>query len=183
MNEIERLKLFFRMLELFLVDNGIEEIVEGYSEEEIITVEKQYNCQLPLAYRLFLKTMAKQDLSVFDSLDFQLDGIDYARETAKELTTDLGFEVEKDAFIFTEWQGYRFIYFILDGNENPITKKCQECSSTNIPPEIIYEGLFTDWLCRRIRISIEILYRLRKISNKKQNLEQLEMIRIIPLQK
>jgi hypothetical protein len=115
---------FYARLAQFLFDAGLEASIAGLgcSEVEIVEREQQYGVQFPLAYRLFLKWCGRTRLQSL-SPGFQLEFLDYYWDSARDLLAEEQETLELGGFIFSEWQGYNFLYFLL-GADNPQVKLC-----------------------------------------------------------
>ncbi len=157
MNKTDYLENFYCSILDFLIKNKLEISPEGYSEEEIIRYEKLIGVTFPKAYRLFLFKMAKSKLKIYDHQDFSLSGLNYASEVSKELLELDKNEISPNQFVFAQWQGYNFYHFKLN-SENPNVELYIQagCAFDGSPAEKYNYGPFTDWLCRKIKISLNL---------------------------
>lgn len=158
------MQAFYARLNEFLVNTGLEKSTEGLgcSAEEIAEAERAYGVQFPLAYRLFLRWCGRGPMSWMDQQDLQLDSLPYSWESARALLAAEQEALEPGGFVFSQWQGYNFLYFLL-GADNPPVKLC---IIKYYVPGLEYEdyGRFTDWLIQRIKSSVELRSFLRKTS-------------------
>jgi hypothetical protein len=65
--------------------------------------------------------------------------------------------LSENQFAFTQWQGYNFYYLDLE-MDNPNVELYIEagCASEDAPPEIHKYGRFTDWLCKKVEMSLNL---------------------------
>lgn len=133
----------------------------GCSEAEIVAQEQTYGVQFPLAYRLFLKWCGRTTLKSLDQ-DFRLEFLEYYWDSARDLLAENQVTLEAGGFVFGEWQGYNFFYFLL-GFDNPPVKLCIIKSDTEPGLRYIEYGRFTDWLIDTIKYSVKIRQSIRKI--------------------
>jgi hypothetical protein len=142
---------FYNRLDLFLFHAGLEGSTMGLgcSEAEIAAQEQAYGVAFPLAYRLFLKWCGRTTLNSLGQ-DFRLEFLEYNWESARDLLADNHETLEPGGFVFGEWQGYNFLYFLL-GDDNPPVKLC--IIKSDVEPGLDYTeyGRFTDWLIGRIK--------------------------------
>jgi hypothetical protein len=145
------MQTFYHRLDLLLFHAGLEgpTTVAGCSEAEIVAQEQAYGVAFPLAYRLFLKWCGRTGLKSLGQ-DFRLEFLEYNWESARDLLADNDEVLEPGGFVFAEWQGYNFLYFLL-GVDNPPVKLC--IIKSDIEPGLEYTdyGRFTDWLIDRIK--------------------------------
>jgi hypothetical protein len=160
----ELMQKFYARLNQFLFDAGLEAgtTILGCSEAEIAAQEQAYGVQFPLAYRLFLKWCGHTRLKALDQ-NFQLEFLDYYWDSARDLLAENHATLEPGGFVFGEWQGYNFFYFLL-GADNPLVKLCIIKSDTEPGLEYIEYGRFTDWLIGSIKHLVEIRQSIRKIN-------------------
>ncbi|UOQ70698.1 SMI1/KNR4 family protein [Hymenobacter cellulosilyticus] len=158
------LQAFYARLDQFLCTVALEEPtrVLGCSEAEIAAQEHTYGVRFPLAYRLFLKWCGRTTLKSLDQ-DFQLDFLEYYWGSARDLLAENQAVLEPGGFVFGEWQGYNFFYFLL-GSDNPPVKLCMIKSDTEPGLEYTNYGRFTNWLIDRIKSMVEIRQSIRKIN-------------------
>jgi hypothetical protein len=145
---------FYARLDQFLLDAGLENSTAGLgcSEVEIAARERQYGVQFPLAYRLFLKWCGGGRLKSLGQ-DFQLEFLDYYRDSARDLLAENQATLEPGGFVFSEWQGYNFFYLLL-GVDNPPVKLCIIKSDVEPGLKYIDYGRFTDWLVGLIELAL-----------------------------
>jgi hypothetical protein len=148
---------FFELIIDFLTNNKLENNPKGFKDKEISNYETSNSIRFPKAYRLFLSMLAKSDLRIFDGQDFSIEGLKDAQEVSKELQEQDKYKLSENQFAFTQWQGYNFYYLDLE-MENPNVELYIEagCASADAPPEIHKYGQFTDWLCKKIEISLNL---------------------------
>jgi hypothetical protein len=157
------MQAFYTRLDQFLVKTGLEKstTIVGCSEAEITAQEQIYGVQLPLAYRMFLRWCGRTTLKSLDQ-DFQLDALKYNWESARDLLAENHVTLEPGGFVFGEWQGYNFWYFLL-GVDNPPVKLCIiKYYETGLEYEAY--GRFTDWLIDQIKSSVKIRQSIRQIN-------------------
>lgn len=156
MDEKIIIELFFKSLKSFLLDNEIESKsnLKGHSLLEIKAYESKYNYKLPYSYKLFLNYFAKESPNFLDCSYCSLGAAEYAIKTANSLLTK-NFHLPKNIFVFTEWQGYNYHYFILNSKNNP--EVIFNIITSDINPTIkkSSEGKFTDWICNNIAIHLK----------------------------
>ena len=173
-----------------LVLNSIEKITIKYIDEEkgnfkeieepeIQALENKCGLILPKAYRLFLKKFAGNKLKIFDNQSYNIQGIFYAQDVSKELILQDNFTLPENSFVFSQWQGYQFYYFVNSGSENPETFLYIEGGDdvTTEPPEVYAYGNFTNWL-----INLTICY-MKVVSENHgykvdKGIEELEKLKI-----
>lgn len=148
---------FFDLIVDFLTKNNLENKLQGFTDKEITNYETANAIRFPKAYRLFLSFLAKSDLRIFDCQDFSIKGLNDAQEVSKELLEQDNYKLTGNQFAFTQWQGYNFYYLDLE-KENPNVELYIEagCASEDAPPEIHKYGRFTDWLCKKVEISLNL---------------------------
>lgn len=158
------MQAFYTHLDQFLFHAGLEDSTAalGCSEAEIAAQEQTYGVRFPLAYRLFLQWCGRTTLKSLDQ-DFRLEVLEYNWESARELLAENQATLEPGGFVFGEWQGYSFFYFLL-GADNPLVRLCIIKSDTEPGLEHIDYGRFTDWLINRIKSLVEIRQSIRKIN-------------------
>lgn len=146
---------FYDLLIDFLSKNKLENHPKGFTNKEISKCEMDNSIQFPKAYRLFLSLMAKTDLRIFDRQDFSLKGLKDAQEVSKELLEQDNYKLSANQFAFAQWQGYNFYYLNLE-MANPNVELYIEAggASENASPKIHKYGQFTDWLCKKVEISL-----------------------------
>src|SRR5688572_19388438 len=161
MNSTEYLDKFYDSVLEFLIKNSLESLPRGFSEEEIRNYETKKGIEFPKAYRLFLSLLAKSSLGIFDSQDFTISGLKDAEEVSKELLEKDRHTLSPNQFVFSQWQGYNFYYLDLN-SENPNVELYIQagCAFDGSPAEIYKYGQFTDWLCKKIEISLNLRKRL-----------------------
>lgn len=157
------MQAFYTRLDQFLVTTGLEGSTSGLgcSEAEVAAQEQAYGVQFPLAYRLFLKWCGRATLQSL-AQDFRLAFLDYYWDSARELLTENQATSEPGAFVFSEWQGYNFWYFLL-GCANPMVKLC--LIKSDLEPGLEYHeyGRFTDWLINQLKTMVQLRYSLGRL--------------------
>ena len=178
MNTTEYLDKFYDSVLGFLTKNSLEELPQGFCEEEIKNYETKKAIEFPKAYRLFLSLMAKSNLRIFDSQDFTISGLNDAEEVSQELLEKDKHKLGPNQFVFSQWQGYNFYYLDLN-SENPDVELYIQagCAFEGSPAEIYKYGRFTDWLCKKIEISLNLRKRLEGLEIE-ELLDDLEKIRV-----
>ena len=108
------MQAFYQRLNQFLFEQGFEDspVGLGCSDAEIAGQEQRYGIRFPLAYRLFLQWCGHMALQSLE-YDCRLDSLDYSWESARELLEENHVTLEVGGFVFGEWQGYNFFYFLL----------------------------------------------------------------------
>jgi hypothetical protein len=116
------MQAFYQRLDLFLFEQGFEDSMKGLgcSDAELAALEQQHGGRLPLAYRLFLQWCGHATLQSLE-YDCRFDSLRYSWDSARELLAENHATLAPNAFVFGEWQGYNFFYF-LSGVENPPVK-------------------------------------------------------------
>ena len=99
---------------------------------------------------------------MFDQ-EFELRFLDYFWDSARDLLAMNRVILEPGGFVFTEWQGYNFFYFLL-GFDNPPVKLCIIKSDTEPGVEYIDYGRFTDWLIDQIKAMVDLRQSIREIN-------------------
>jgi hypothetical protein len=174
----DHLNEFYSSILEFLTANKLESFPQGFSEEEIRNYENSNAIEFPKAYRLFLSSMAKSDLRIFDNQDYSISGLKDASEVSKELLKKDNYQLSNNQFAFSQWQGYNFFYLDLN-SENPNVELYIEagCAFEGSPPEIHKYGQFSDWLCKMIECSLKLRSQLYGLEIETLLME-LEKIRI-----
>jgi hypothetical protein len=151
------MQAFYTRLNQLLVKIELEEsaIILGCSEDEIVAREQSYGIQFPLAYRLFLKWCGRKNPALFRQ-NFELEFLHYYWDSARDLLAENHAVLESGGFVFTEWQGYNFLYFLL-GSDNPPVKQCIIKSDTEPGLEYMDYGRFTDWLIDYTKAAVNTL--------------------------
>ena len=100
---------------------GVKQM-QGYTDDEIIQLEREYHVHLPAAYKEFLRLCGKKTGQLLSSYHTTVDQI---KKNIEALKFDMAntihsnsFKIEPDMFFFGQWQGSVF-YFRCDGNDNP----------------------------------------------------------------
>lgn len=170
---------FYERLIEFLISNDLEKAdrFSGYDNSDIKNFERQNEIIFPAAYRLFLTNFAKGKPRFFDGQDYKLESVNYFRETAEKLQKKA---LSNNIFVFTEWQRYNYYYFGLNLGNNPevIFGIIASDDPNEYKIDESSEGCFTDWLCKRIEISLKQRERLEglRIQNLKTELERIKNI-------
>jgi hypothetical protein len=128
-------------------------IMLGHSNEEIENLEEDMKIELPYAYKTFLNLFAKGELKIFDHQVFSIEGVKDAIEVAEGLLVQDRFQLPNKAFVFSQWQGYSFLYFEL-GNDNPEVFSYVEGNGQEHSPKINSCGPFTNWFYNLIVSSL-----------------------------
>lgn len=150
------LHTFYTRLDHLLVAAGLEEPTTGLgcSEVELAAQEQRYGVQFPLAYRLFLAWCGRTSLPSLGH-DFRLEFLDYYWDSARQLLAESQATLAPGGFVFGEWQGYNFHYFLL-GSANPAVTLCIIKAETEPGLDYIAYGRFTDWLIGRLKEQVKL---------------------------
>jgi len=107
-----------------LIKNNVlfSEDVLGISEKEITIIEDEFNLMLPKSYKKFLSIFGRNSGELFESddihypdlLSFRSDFFEFLEEE------EIDFNLQENAYIFQVYQDHTFLYFICDGNEDPV---------------------------------------------------------------
>ena len=156
--------LFYARLEQVLLAAGLEDSTTGLgcSEAEVAVQEQRYGVSFPLAYRLFLTWYGRTSLPSLDQ-DFRLEFLDYYWDSARELLAENQVALAPGGFVFGEWQGYNFYYFLL-GSDNPPVTLCSIKSDSESGLEYREQGRFTDWLIGQLKSVVELRQSLGRIN-------------------
>ena len=96
----------------------------GFSESEISDCESKLHVRFPAIYRAFLNTMGRKHGDLFCGSDFAtLEQLTEHREFAEKLMSenDATWELESNAVVFMEHQGYTFCFFdSSNGQDAPV---------------------------------------------------------------
>lgn len=96
--------------------------IRGCSTHEVSGLESKFEGRLPHSYKLFLLTMGHGAGKFFEGTDIFYPNLQKAQQSAEELLADDGnpFELSNYDFVFASHQGYQFMYFNIDDqNEDP----------------------------------------------------------------
>jgi hypothetical protein len=104
--------------------------VRGYTATEVVELEEILGTQLPLAFIDFLLAMGHgagsfyQDANLFG----HPDGYAYLKEAATETLEENGspFALPDDAFVLSMYQGFAYLYFNLNSEDDPAVYKYVE---------------------------------------------------------
>ena len=90
----------------------------GCNQNEITEIEYLYNFKLPIFYKQFLSSMGKKAGLFYKGSEFFYPDLLELRSYANELLEEDGncFVLPIDAFVFFFHQGYQFMYFIVDSD-------------------------------------------------------------------
>jgi hypothetical protein len=156
--------VFYTRLDQFLLAAGLEDSTTGLgcSEAELAAQEQRYGVSFPLAYRLFLTWYGRTTLQSLDQ-DFRLELLEYYWDSARELLAENQATLAPGSFVFGEWQGYNFYYFLL-GSDNPPVTLCSIKSDREPGVEYREYGRFTDWLIGQIKSLVELRQSLGRIN-------------------
>lgn len=94
----------------------------GCTDVEISTIERHFNCILPVAYRQFLAIAGKSAGKIFSGTDIFFPRVLELQNEASELMSELNlsFLVPVDAKVFCMHQGYEILYFQPISDDPPI---------------------------------------------------------------
>lgn len=135
----------------------------GLSDREISDLEIKYQITFPEAYKCFLKTLVGGRLKIFDHQNYNIEGIESAHEVASEILLVDKVELPKSSFVFSQWQGYQFYYFINTQDGDPDTFQYIEGGGTEQSPPMIYNvGKFTYWILKLAINCLNLQSRLHK---------------------
>ena len=95
--------------------------IKGCSSAEIAEITEHAGRELPEVYKAFLRQMGKGAGWFFRGTTFFYPELLRARRGALELLQDDGepFRLSEFEFVFSEHQGYQFMYFPLGDEEDP----------------------------------------------------------------
>jgi hypothetical protein len=114
-------------------------------EAEVSALERDTGVRLPAAYRAMLLLMGREPDSSFTGRDLSIRCLRELQSAARQLLEENSrpFELPHGAFVFLSHQGYQFMYFVVDGAEDPTVYYYGE---GHLAPERRAER-FSDWLC------------------------------------
>lgn len=118
---------------------------KSFSLNQITRLERHLGVRMPVAYRAYLLIAGQQAPPSLIGSDCHGDYLYQLREWAKELLVECGrpFELSAQAVVFFMHQGYQFLYFSADGeDEDPSVFYYFEGWSA---PEQRYEK-FSEWV-------------------------------------
>ena len=110
-------------IEQSLLASGLAErdAIRGCNESEIRELEQLFGLTFPRVYREFLQKMGRQAGRLFLGSDVFLGRIrelrQYAEEILKESSTT--FRLPVNCHVFLSHQGYVFLYFVADSQDDP----------------------------------------------------------------
>lgn len=113
---------FLEKLELFTAKRH----TSGCSIDEIESLVRQGNVELPVSYRQFMLVAGRGVDDFLQGSDFTFDELDDMREAADELLVESGLNrLTSDSFVFAMHQGYQFyffqngkVYYYLEGEDH-----------------------------------------------------------------
>jgi len=107
----------------------------GCSEDEILAVERHFNCMLPLAYREFLVIAGRSAGKLFCGADIFYPRIFQLQSEAKELLVELGALdlLPTNAKVFCMHQGYEINYFLPVSDDPPVFQYFEGQSEVSQP--------------------------------------------------
>jgi hypothetical protein len=107
----------------------------GCSEDEILAVERHFNCILPLAYREFLVVAGKSAGKLFCGTDIFYPRVLQLQSEAKELLIELGAPdlLPNNAKVFCMHQGYEINYFLPVSDDPPVFQYFEGQSEVSQP--------------------------------------------------
>ncbi len=116
-------KKIFLEIRKKLVSFGIatDSQIQGLSKSEIDQLELYAMSPLPEIYKEFLTTMGRRAGAFFQGTDIFFESIINNRVAAVELLEEdrSDFKLSQNDFIFASHQGYQFMYFHLNENDDP----------------------------------------------------------------
>ena len=128
-----------------LVDAGIasEAQLRGLSEPEVAELESRVRIKLPESYRDFLLRMGKSAGDFLIGTDFLFPKLLGLRVQADELLRESNSSTRLGPhhFVFAAHQGYQFLYFSIDGTNDPEVFRYLEGEE----PELVAPS-FSSWL-------------------------------------
>jgi hypothetical protein len=93
---------------------------QGISEQEIDAIEQQFNIQLPLAYKEYIKIFGKKKGRIlknnYTEVSYLARNRAEAIDTLKNTPNQL-FVIKDNHFFFGQWQGYSSYFFECASNE------------------------------------------------------------------
>lgn len=130
------------------------ERTKGCSDSEIEQIESSLNVKLPTSYKEFLKFMGKGAGDFLVGTDLFSPMLPTLRAWAEDLLsrTDSRFRLPGNAFIFLVHQGYQFMYFLLDTDDDPEVFYYEEGDTA---PRLVI-GRFTEWLASTVDDEINV---------------------------
>ncbi|MBC3907921.1 SMI1/KNR4 family protein [Undibacterium umbellatum] len=110
---------FKKWLEQAGLDEGTG--ILGISAKEIELIEQKYSIRLPKSYKDFLQQCGISAGLFSRDISFFYDDVLYMWDSFGEAVREWGvsFSLPENAFLFSEYQGGSYHYFICDGNDNP----------------------------------------------------------------
>ncbi|WP_311970484.1 SMI1/KNR4 family protein [Pseudomonas baltica] len=94
----------------------------GCSEVEIASIEQNFGCKVPLAYREFLTIAGRSAGKIFCGVDIFYPRLLSLKVEADELLDELGLSdlLPTDAKVFCMHQGYEINYFLPISDDPPV---------------------------------------------------------------
>lgn len=125
-----------------------EEII-GCSSEQIKALEEHFSVKLPKLYREFLSIMGIRAGSFYVGTQIFYDSLFVLKEAAQSLLkfNKVPFVLPKDAFVFLSHQGYQFMYFCTDTNEDDPAVYYYLEGEHNV---VKYDDSFSDFLIKSV---------------------------------
>jgi hypothetical protein len=122
--------------------------VVGCSDSEILRIESFVNSTLPKAYKEFLKAMGQVAGDFLSGTDVFMSKLPNLRAWAETLlsSTNSAFRLSPDMFVFLVHQGYQFVFFHLNQDDDPPVYGFVEGDDL---PHMIF-GHFTEWLAASV---------------------------------
>lgn len=144
-------------LEQFLIKAGKAKPgdVIGLSDSEISSIERTMSLELPEIYKNFLRICGRKAGELFEDVDSFYPVILELREELEEILEEIGssFTLPDDAFVFSGYQGYQYLYFIC-GEPDP---KVWILNDGGGPPKIHSKSL-SEHFARAVQPGREKLY-------------------------
>lgn len=174
------IKEFFTQIRAFLLNHDLEseKHLLGYSCDAVYQLELRRKIQLPYSYKLFLEYFAQGRPKFFDGQDYSISGIKDANIVANSITEADKTELPAGAFVFSQWQGYNFDFFVM-GSDNPEVLLYTEGDGSPCSHDIRKCNTFTDWICERVVSSLTLYHRYYR-SNIEGLLAEVETIKQLP---
>jgi hypothetical protein len=124
--------------------------IQGFSEEEIVLLEKKHGVNLPESYKDFLISFGKTDDAVFYSIYFTYPSLDRSRHHAYELAAANGLTLPPGAFIFL-MEDSLFLFFNTEEGKDPPVYKYIEGQTIQK-----YADSFSQWLSDMVQAEVAL---------------------------
>ena len=125
----------------------------GCAPSAIEHLELAWGRQLPSAYKVFLRALGEGAGAFLRGSDFTCPEIGSVNSAARELAAESNLTLPDHAFVFFMHQGYQFIFFLLDEENDPQVYAFEEGDSALRPIGLS----FSQWLAEAARDEIRIM--------------------------